>query len=120
MIGRVKGEAGAVDTPIGALPRPEDLDLTGVALSDEAREKLFGLEREGWRGEFEGIGEYLSGYGERMPEALHAERTRLARDLGARTLSRLGTAMAPTNRPAATRRAAAWPRPPTGKPPSRE
>src|SRR3546814_20839187 len=70
MIGRVKGEAGAVDTPIGALPRPEDLDLTGVALSDEAREKLFGLEREGWRGEFEGIGEYLAGYGERMPEAL--------------------------------------------------
>src|SRR3546814_2678569 len=44
MIGRVKGEAGAIDTPIGALPRPEDLDLAGVELTDEAREKLFGFD----------------------------------------------------------------------------
>src|SRR3546814_7756946 len=39
MIGRVKGEAGAVDTPIGALPRPEGLDLAGVELTDEERER---------------------------------------------------------------------------------
>src|SRR3546814_18298910 len=112
MIGRVKGEAGAVDTPTGALPRPEDLDLTGVALSDEAREKLFGLEREGWRGEFEGIGEYLAGYGERMPEALHAERTRIARDLGPSTISRVGAALAAPTRPAAPGRDGGRPRPP--------
>src|SRR3546814_20699728 len=81
MIGRVKGEAGAVDTPIGALPRPEDLDLAGVELTDEAREKLFGFERGAWRGAFEGIGEYLAGYGARMPAALPAEQTRIAADL---------------------------------------
>src|SRR3546814_2573663 len=78
MIGRVKGEAGAIDTPIGALPRPEDLDLAGVELTDEAREKLFGFERGAWSGEFEGIGEYLAGYGARMPEALQAEQRRIA------------------------------------------
>src|SRR3546814_23024 len=38
MIGRVKGEAGAIDTPIGALPRPEDLDLAGVELTDRSEE----------------------------------------------------------------------------------
>src|SRR3546814_20064634 len=108
MIGRVKGEAGAVDTPIGALPRPEDLDLTGVALSDEAREKLVGLEREGWRGEFAGIGEYLAGSGARMPEGLHAERTRITRDLGARHISRVGEDMAAPTMPPTDRRASAW------------
>ena len=82
MIGRVSGEAGAVDTPIGALPRPEDLDLEGVSLSDEAVEKLFGFHREGWRGEFDGIGEFLGGFGARMPDALHAEQKRIAAALG--------------------------------------
>ncbi len=78
MIGRVKGEAGAVQTPIGALPRPDDLNLDGVELSDEARDKLFGFERDGWQREFEGIGEYLAGYGPRLPDALEAERRRIA------------------------------------------
>ncbi|GAB3306966.1 phosphoenolpyruvate carboxykinase (GTP) [Luteimonas notoginsengisoli] len=78
MIGRVSGEAGAVDTPIGALPRPEDLDLEGVSLSEEAVEELFGFHREGWRGEFDGIGEFLGGFGARMPDALHAEQQRIA------------------------------------------
>ena len=77
MIGRVKGEAGAVQTPIGALPRPDDLNLDGVELSDEARDKLFGFERDGWRAEFAGIGEYLAGYGSRLPDALEAERRRI-------------------------------------------
>jgi phosphoenolpyruvate carboxykinase (GTP) len=78
MIGRVKDEAGAVDTPIGALPRPEDLDLAGVELSDEAVEKLFGFHRDGWQEEFGGIGEFLAGFGSRMPDALHAEQQRIA------------------------------------------
>ena len=41
----------------------------------------FGFERDAWRGEFEGIGEYLAGYGARMPAALHAEQRRIAGDL---------------------------------------
>jgi phosphoenolpyruvate carboxykinase (GTP) len=63
------------------LPDPASLDLDGVALSDEAREKLFGFEREGWRSEFDGIGAYLGEFGERMPQALHAEQQRIAADL---------------------------------------
>jgi phosphoenolpyruvate carboxykinase (GTP) len=83
MIGRVRGEAGAVDTPIGAVPRPGDLDLEGVELSEEARAKLFGFEPHGWKVEFEGIGEYFAGYGERTPEALLSEHARIAKSLGA-------------------------------------
>ena len=73
MIGRVKGQAGAVDTPIGALPQAEHLDLDGLELSSEAHEKLFGFDAEGWRAEFEGIGAFLAEFGPRMPKALIRE-----------------------------------------------
>src|SRR5690606_27322029 len=73
MIKRVEGKVEAVETPIGALPAVDDLDLDGISLTGEAREVLFGYDREGWRTEFDGIGEYLDGYGERMPAELTAE-----------------------------------------------
>ena len=82
MIARVKGDAGAVETPIGALPRAEDLNLDGVALGDEARAKLFGFDRAGWQAEFASIGEFLDEYGPRMPEALKAEQARILAELG--------------------------------------
>jgi phosphoenolpyruvate carboxykinase (GTP) len=82
MIARVKGEAGATDTVIGALPQAEDLNLDGVALSDEARAKLFGFDRDAWRQEFASIGDYLDEYGPRMPAALKAEQARILGELG--------------------------------------
>ena len=81
MIGRVKGEANAVQTPIGYLPTDADLNLEGVELGDEARAKLFGFEREGWQAEFDGIGGYLDEYGPRMPQALKDEQQRIAAQL---------------------------------------
>jgi len=81
IIGRVKGEAGAVETPIGHLPAANHLDLDGIALSDEASAKLFGFDPAGWQAEFDSIGEYLDGYGRRMPQALKDEQRRIAAGL---------------------------------------
>jgi phosphoenolpyruvate carboxykinase (GTP) len=78
MIERVEGRVGAQETPIGALPRPQDIDLDGLVLPDEARDLLFGYDRAGWRAEFAGIGDYLAEYGARMPAALKAEQARIA------------------------------------------
>jgi phosphoenolpyruvate carboxykinase (GTP) len=83
MIKRVEGEAGAVETPIGHLPVEADLNLDGIALTDEARAKLFGFDPEGWKTEFAGIGEYLDEYGPRMPVALRDEQRRIATALRA-------------------------------------
>jgi phosphoenolpyruvate carboxykinase (GTP) len=85
MIGRVEGKADGVDTPIGVLPRAEDLDLDGLALSTEAREVLFGFDREGWSREFDGIGEYLADFGARMPRALQDQRQEIAATLASRS-----------------------------------
>ena len=73
--------AEAIETPIGYLPADGALSLDGLDLSAEARDKLFGFEREGWRAEFESIGEYLDGYGPRMPQALKDEQQRIAATL---------------------------------------
>ena len=73
MLKRVDGEVGSVETPIGRLPELGDVNLEGVALTAEARDKLFGYDRDGWRQEFSGIGEFLDEYGARMPEALKTQ-----------------------------------------------
>ncbi len=78
MINRVEGKAGAVETPIGALPMVEEIHLDGVTLTDAAREKLFGYDRDGWRSEFASIGKYLEEYGPRMPQVLKDEQRRIA------------------------------------------
>jgi len=78
MIKRVKGEAGAVETPIGNLPGTGDLNVDGIALSEEAKAKLFGFDQAGWQAEFASIGEFLDEYGPRMPEALKGEQQRIA------------------------------------------
>ena len=82
IIGRTQGTAGGVDTPIGTLPRADDLDLDGVTLDDEARDVLFGFDRAAWRAEFDGIATYLDDYGPRMPQGLRDEQRRIAEALG--------------------------------------
>jgi phosphoenolpyruvate carboxykinase (GTP) len=78
MIDRVEGRAGAAETPVGRLPLAEELDLDGLELSQEARDVLFGFDLDGWRAEFDAIGNYLGEYGDRMPAALAAEQRRIA------------------------------------------
>ncbi|MBB5015112.1 phosphoenolpyruvate carboxykinase (GTP) [Rehaibacterium terrae] len=81
MIRRVGGQAGAVETPIGYLPRPQDLNTDGLDLAPAALAELLSLDREGWCEEIESIGEYLESFGARMPAALKAEQSRIARAL---------------------------------------
>src|SRR5690554_3650054 len=49
IIGRVNGEAGAVETPIGLLPGPADIDAEGLAPTDMQR--LLAVDADGWEPE---------------------------------------------------------------------
>ena len=80
IIGRVAGSAQATETPIGHLPAPGALNLDGLSLDADAIQKLFGVDRDGWRAEFDAIAGYLADYGPRMPAALADQ----ARDTAAR------------------------------------
>jgi phosphoenolpyruvate carboxykinase (GTP) len=82
VIGRVHGEAGAVDSPIGQLPRPEDIDTAGIDLPRPVLEELLAVDREGWRQGAEGQRKFLDGFGARMPREMLAENDELVRRLG--------------------------------------
>jgi len=73
IIDRCKGKASAVETPVGLLPKPEDIDLNGVDVPAETLEQLLHIDAGQWRDEMQSIGEYLAGFGDRVPEALKAE-----------------------------------------------
>jgi phosphoenolpyruvate carboxykinase (GTP) len=67
---RCDGSAEAVDTPIGALPTPDALDLDGLNLDPGALEALLRVDKEGWLEELPMIREYYSQFGDRMPGEL--------------------------------------------------
>jgi phosphoenolpyruvate carboxykinase (GTP) len=46
---RCEGQADAAETPIGRLPRPEDLDTSGLALSPAVMHDLLRVDVDGWR-----------------------------------------------------------------------
>jgi phosphoenolpyruvate carboxykinase (GTP) len=83
MLKRVTGQAGAAETPIGNLPREQDLNLEGLNLADGALDELFRVDNAEWREEEAAIGEYLAGYGSHLPGKLKAEQQRVAEALDA-------------------------------------
>jgi phosphoenolpyruvate carboxykinase (GTP) len=70
---RCAGKADGVETPIGVVPRPSDLDLTGLALDADDVAELLDVDREGWANEVPLIRDYYATFGERMPQELVAE-----------------------------------------------
>jgi len=83
IIGRCKGEARAVETPVGFVPGPRDLDVDDLGLPPRALDQLLDVDVEGWRAEFADIGAYLETFGARTPQALKHEQQRIARALDA-------------------------------------
>ncbi len=82
IIDRCEGRVGAVELPIGYLPRPGDIDLKGIDVSDDTLGQLLAVDPEQWRAEMEQIGEYLAGFGDRLPAQLSAEHRKVVRALG--------------------------------------
>ncbi|QHF97200.1 phosphoenolpyruvate carboxykinase (GTP) [Streptomyces sp. NHF165] len=82
IVERLDGSAGGVETPIGILPRTEDLDTEGLRLSDAELEFLLDVDREVWRDEAALIPAHLETFGEHTPKALWDEYRALVERLG--------------------------------------
>ena len=77
MIDRCTGRVGAVEAAIGYLPDPKDIDLKGLEVSADTLGQLLKVDPAAWRSEMEQFGEYLSGFGDRLPQALRAEHEKV-------------------------------------------
>src|SRR5947208_4283177 len=78
---RCNGTANAVDTPLGRLPCPEDLDIKGLDIPAANLSKLLNVDVEGWLGEIPLIHQFFDQFGERLPKALRDEVNRLEQRL---------------------------------------
>ena len=70
---RCAGRAGAVDTPIGALPSASDLNLQGLAIDPADLAELLSVDKELWKVEATNLHAYLDEFGGRVPAGLRAE-----------------------------------------------
>jgi phosphoenolpyruvate carboxykinase (GTP) len=82
MLERCAGHAGAKDSPIGLMPRPEDLDLTGLNVDPAVLDELTSVPAPALRREIADIRAYLQGFAGRTPAAMYAELDELERRLG--------------------------------------
>ena len=73
ILDRCNNKADAVKTPIGYIPAPDSLDLTGLDLSSETLQKLLDIDRFDWLQEMEGQKEFLNIFGDKLPAAIWEE-----------------------------------------------
>ena len=68
---RCEGKADAVETPIGYVPRPEDIDLTGLEDFDiEKLKTILDVDKKVWAKEAAEIEEHFKKFGDKLPQEL--------------------------------------------------
>ena len=73
ILARCEGKVDAVETPIGYVPKPEDIDLTGLDLDLDTLKGLLNVDKDLWREEVAGIEEFYKQVGDRVPKELYEE-----------------------------------------------
>lgn len=82
MCERVAGTAEAVDTPIGKLPKPEDLDTSGLDLDPATLQELLTVNPEDWKAEMPDMEAHFAKFGDRLPQRLAAQLDEFKKRLG--------------------------------------
>jgi phosphoenolpyruvate carboxykinase (GTP) len=81
---RCQGSASGVETPLGLMPRFEDLTWTGLETITTAQfEELARVDRTAWKEELASHDELFGKLGKRLPEALEQRRGRMHQKLAA-------------------------------------
>jgi len=82
VLGRVHGEVGAAETPIGYLPHPSGIDVTGLDVTPDTLRELLTVNRKEWLEVMAGQKEHLQKYGNRMPKEIWQQCEALEKRLG--------------------------------------
>ena len=78
---RIGGTTEAVETAIGMVPKPEDLDVSGLDLEPEELQTLLAVNEIEWKSELALIEEHYESIGERLPDQMRVQLSRLSERL---------------------------------------
>ncbi len=81
IVERLQGAVGATETPLGLVPQPGDLDVTGLDITAEALQAAFAVDSNEWADELPRIHEWFDVLGHTLPDGLKAELAELNRRL---------------------------------------
>ncbi|MDH3021195.1 phosphoenolpyruvate carboxykinase (GTP) [Gordonia alkanivorans] len=73
IIGRIEGEADGVETPIGIVAKPEDIDVSGLDVPAEDVAEALAFKADEWREEIPSIEELFEFIGPKLPTSLRDE-----------------------------------------------
>jgi phosphoenolpyruvate carboxykinase (GTP) len=82
IIERLEGKAAAVETPIGAVPTSDALDLSGLDITPADVESVLRVDVDEWRAEIPQVIAWFEKFGEKLPGVLWAELDALKARLG--------------------------------------
>jgi len=81
IIDRCENRVTGIETPIGILPKPADIDVSGLNITKETMQTLFSINTKQWIEEMDSVGEYLQGFGNRLPDDLWQAHQQVVDDL---------------------------------------
>jgi phosphoenolpyruvate carboxykinase (GTP) len=88
ILDRSHGRVPAKETLVGGVPRPEDINLSGLALTPEAARQVMDVDLAEWQTELEAQQEWFEKLGKTLPRPIALqrdillERVRAARTAG--------------------------------------
>ncbi|SDF49160.1 phosphoenolpyruvate carboxykinase (GTP) [Pseudonocardia oroxyli] len=82
IIERIEGKAAAVETPIGYVPTPDQMDLEGVDAPAEDVAAALVVDVEEWKAEIPLIEEWFDKVGDKLPTSMRDELEALKQRLG--------------------------------------
>ncbi len=81
IIKRCEGAVDADETAIGFVPKAEDINIDGLDINIETLKGLLDVDKDMWKTEAEGIEEFYTKFGDKLPETLRAELESLKANL---------------------------------------
>ena len=77
IIDRCEDKVDAVETPIGYLPKPDDINTDGLDISKDTLKELLSVDKGIWKEEVKGEREFFEQFGDRLPKQIKDELERL-------------------------------------------
>ncbi len=77
ILDRCEDKVDAVESPIGFLPKAEDINIEGLDITIDTIKELLTVDKANWVEEVKGIEEFYAQFGDRLPKELKEELAKL-------------------------------------------